>query len=341
MNTIFLVILGFISITALSMSTAFLLLYRKHIKMRNKFIKANVLRKRQMAKANYFESILQDSKDIIFTIDDYGYILKFNRGAEIDLGYSQAEIVGQPLSILFPDQEEQKNLLNEVSDTGVIKGREVAMKTKSGIVIYTDFSISKMSTEYSASINGMVITCKNSTLKKRMEQELLEKNRLLEELAITDNLSGLYNVRHFHKEIAKEIARLKRNYISNLSILLLDIDKFKELNDTLGHKAGDNVIQVLGNIILSCIRRDLDNGFRYGGDEFVVLLPEADIAGAKVIAGRIINLYNTKKFSNTSLSIGISQIRKDQDEEEIVKIVDKAMYSAKREGGNRVHIKNN
>jgi diguanylate cyclase (GGDEF)-like protein len=189
-------------------------------------------------------------------------------------------------------------------------------------------------------MQGWVITCKNISQKKKMEQEILEKNKLLEELAITDNLSGLYNVRHFHKEMSKELTRLKRGYIAKLSLLMIDIDKFKNLNDTLGHQEGDKVINTVGKIINGTIRKDVDGGFRYGGDEFVVLLPGAGSEQSTTVARRMIDQYNSYKYAPTSLSVGVTEILKDHEEEEIVKLADEAMYEAKRDGGNRILVKN-
>jgi diguanylate cyclase (GGDEF)-like protein/PAS domain S-box-containing protein len=314
-------------------------LRRRAVDLENRYHKEITLKKRQAAKALYFESILQDSKDIIFTVDNQGFILKFNRGAELNLGYSQSEIVGQPLSMLLKDKEILDDLLVEVSEDKELKGREVEMLGKFGEFIYTDLNISRMNLD-DFLMQGWVITCKNISQKKKMEQEILEKNKLLEELAITDNLSGLFNVRHFHKEMSKELTRLKRGYIAKLSLLMIDIDKFKNLNDTLGHQEGDKVINTVGKIINGTIRKEVDGGFRYGGDEFVVLLPGADSEQSRIVAQRIIDQYNSFNYAPTSLSVGVTEIFKDHEEEEIVKLADEAMYEAKRGGGNRILIKN-
>jgi diguanylate cyclase (GGDEF)-like protein len=184
----------------------------------------------------------------------------------------------------------------------------------------------------------MVATCKDITENKRLEKELIEKNSLLEALAITDNLSGLHNVRHFHSEMAQAFTRLRRNLYSSLTLLLIDIDHFKELNDTEGHQAGDAAIEFLGGIVKICIRKDLDSAYRYGGDEFVVLLLEADSASGNVVAERILKRFREKKHGRTTLSIGIATADKDDDEEKLVHRADSAMYEAKRHGGDRVKI---
>ena len=295
--------------------------------------------RRIQSKANYLESILDDSTDIIFTTDVDAFILKFNKGSEMHFGFTQAEIVGVPLRTMFVNEADERKILNTVLLTGKSVNEEIPMKTKQGEIILLNLSISEMKNDFSAII-GLVVTAKDITEKKKLEMELVKKNELLSKLAITDSLTELYNVRHFYDQITRELTRLKRNPSRKLSLMLIDIDHFKELNDTEGHQVGDQVLKSLGQVIKVCIRKDVDSGFRYGGDEFAIILPDTDKIQAKVVAERISKQFGAFKFGRVSLSIGIAEAVPGEDEKSIVKRSDEMLYTSKREGRNRITLEN-
>ncbi len=311
--------------------------YIKYIENKAQLEKEKMLVKRKSRLAAYFDRVLKDAADMIFTLDIDGYILKFNTGAETLLGYKQHEIVGRPFVEVLLNPADSLTIFDFVLKNDRVQNQEIKMKSKEGHIIEVSMSISEMRDEKNQ-ILGMVATCKDITENKRLEQELLRKNHQLEELAITDNLSGLFNVRHFHNEMSKAFTRLKRNFYTTLTLLLIDIDHFKEHNDSQGHQAGDEVIEKLGDIIRGAIRKDLDSAYRYGGDEFVVILLDTDSKSSIVVAERILSRFNEKKFGNTSLSVGISSAIRDDNEETLIHRADTAMYEAKRSGGNRFLI---
>lgn len=293
--------------------------------------KESLLKRLVQKKVSYLENIIQNSSDIIFTIDFNSYILKFNRGAEYQFGYSQEEVLGKPMAQLFRDSAEIDGLIKNVEQKGSVINEEFAMKSKNGDIKLLKLSISKMNYE-NININGFVVTATDITEMKNLEQELRKKNDQLELLAITDSLTDLYNVRHFYNQIKRELKRYARNPEHKLSLVLIDIDHFKELNDSEGHQMGDHVLASLAQVIKVCIRQDVDSGFRYGGDEFVIILPYTDKDQADVVARRIQKQFGAFKFGKTSLSIGITEAHINDNEETIVKRADDAMYKAKRSG---------
>lgn len=299
--------------------------------------RASVTSRRYQNIAKYFESILQDSTDIIFTTDSEGLILKFNKGSQIHFGYSQEDVVGTPLKELFVNEADSRKILDDVLRSGKSMNEEIPMKTHEGEIIHLNLSISEMKDE-GGQIIGMVVTAKDITERKKLEMELVKKNHLLERLAITDSLTELYNARHFYDQIKRELTRLRRNPDRSLSLLLLDIDRFKQYNDSEGHQMGDQVLRSLAQVIKVCIRGDIDSGYRYGGDEFVVVLPDTDKKQARVVAERIQKQFGAFKFGRTGLSIGIAQARNDEDEKSLIRRTDEAMYRAKRSGGSRIEI---
>ncbi len=287
--------------------------------------------------AKYFESILQDSTDIIFTVDTEGFILKFNKGAEMHFGFSQEEIVGKPLTHLFVNEADKRKVLDGVLLTGKTVNEEIPLKTKSGGIILVNLSMSEMKNDKNQII-GLVVTAKDITERKRLEMELLKKNELLSKLAVTDNLTGLYNSRYFYEQIKRELTRLKRNPGRKLTLVMIDVDHFKQLNDSEGHQMGDHTLKSLANVIKVCIRKDVDTAYRYGGDEFILILPDTDKEQARIVMDRIQKQFGAFKFGTTSLSIGIAEAQPDEENQLLIRRADDALYTSKREGRARITV---
>ena len=169
---------------------------------------------------------------------------------------------------------------------------------------------------------------------------LIENARLYSQAlswALTDGLTGLYNHRHFHNALEQEIARCTR-YNEVLSLVMLDVDLFKAYNDTFGHPAGDKVLRGVGECILASIRT-VDTAFRYGGEEFAVILPETPLENAQKVAERIRETIETNlssRMTAVTASLGIASWPGDgAAKEEIIACADAALYLAKQTGRNR------
>lgn len=183
-------------------------------------------------------------------------------------------------------------------------------------------------------------------LKRVLKERRLtkERNRILsklENLAITDGLTKLYNLRHFYNLLEVEIDRCRR-YGHSLALLLLDIDNFKVYNDTYGHLEGDKVLVKIGQIIRSCLRT-MDSAYRYGGEEFTVILPETTAQEANNVANRIriaVELENfipkAEKVATVTISIGVTEYHNDEQLSEFIKRADQAMYLSKEKGRNTI-----
>jgi diguanylate cyclase (GGDEF)-like protein len=182
---------------------------------------------------------------------------------------------------------------------------------------------------------------------KALQDELRTKNRQLEEvlskvevLAITDPLTQLFNRRHFESVIETEFASTAR-YKSPASCLMIDVDHFKRVNDEYGHRAGDIVLKELSQIIKNCLRK-VDIVARWGGEEFVVLLPRTKNEDAFRAASRILQAIAGYKFPDinqqVTVSIGIASIPDPAIDaaEKLVDASDSAMYEAKEKGRNRI-----
>jgi diguanylate cyclase (GGDEF)-like protein len=183
---------------------------------------------------------------------------------------------------------------------------------------------------------------------KTQQDELKKKNTQLEDmltrvesLAIMDPLTGLYNRRRFESLMNSEFKRAAR-YQSSLSCMLIDIDHFKDVNDTFGHQIGDMVLKEVAGIIQNTLR-EVDTPARWGGEEFIVLSPNTSKENALKAAERILKAVANRSFSGigshrVTVSIGISGIPSPDidSQEKLIHAADLAMYEAKRKGRNRI-----
>ncbi|MBI4977501.1 MAG: sensor domain-containing diguanylate cyclase [Spirochaetes bacterium] len=158
--------------------------------------------------------------------------------------------------------------------------------------------------------------------------------------AITDSLTKISNIHYFMKQFESEVKRSKR-YNTNFSLLVLDVDNFKTVNDTYGHQVGDQVLQHLSNILVTSTRDDIDIPARYGGDEFVVMLPSTSKTDAKFVAQKIMNEVRAGGVTTDtgtvqySVSIGISTFPEDgETTTTLFEAGDKALYKSKNAGKN-------
>ena len=173
-----------------------------------------------------------------------------------------------------------------------------------------------------------------------------ERTRMMEKLqklAITDGLTKLYNSRSFYTQLELEVDRFNR-YKHPLALLLLDIDNFKEYNDSYGHLEGDKVLVRFSQIIKTCLRAN-DSAYRYGGEEFTVILPETNGDEAKTVAQRIRASLEAEKYkpipgkvARITISIGVTQCYPKEELSTFIRRADKAMYLSKENGRNRVSV---
>ncbi|MDH3886274.1 MAG: diguanylate cyclase, partial [Desulfobacterales bacterium] len=173
-----------------------------------------------------------------------------------------------------------------------------------------------------------------------------ERTRMMEKLqklAITDGLTKLYNSRSFYTQLELEVDRFNR-YKHPLALLLLDIDNFKEYNDSYGHLEGDKVLVRFSQIIKTCLRAN-DSAYRYGGEEFTVILPETNGDEAKTVAQRIRSSLEAEKYkpvpgkvTRITISIGVTQCYPKEELSTFIRRADKAMYLSKENGRNRVSV---
>ncbi|MBI2306464.1 MAG: diguanylate cyclase [Rhodocyclales bacterium] len=188
---------------------------------------------------------------------------------------------------------------------------------------------------------GAIETLQDITEQKRAEENLRQSEERYRVLSITDGMTGLYNARHFAQRLREEMDRCQR-YQHPLALMVMDVDDFKRFNDTHGHVQGDQVLIRLADCITACLRRT-DQAFRYGGEEFVVLLPETEMSEAEAAAERVRAMFAGSEITpgdsavvHCTASIGVTIFVPGETPRDFVARADSGTYEAKRRGKNRV-----
>ena len=192
-------------------------------------------------------------------------------------------------------------------------------------------------------ISELVLRCERVVEARHIRQTRDRSIRELRRLAVTDSLTGLYTSGHLFDQLKAEVARCRR-YSHEVSMCLLDVDHFKAINDTYGHQEGDRALVHLTQTIRS-VMRECDSAFRYGGEEFVLLLPETDGMSALHVAERLRSAVATNGIETLDgsmlrleVSVGVAQWEPDEEEKYFLKRADTALYAAKQRGRNQAAL---
>jgi len=274
------------------------------------------------------------SSGVVFLTED-GKALYANKKIEKILGYSRGEIINNPLDIFFTARDRPKLASNLNTIT---RSHETYAEAP-----FDTIAINKNGEKMSVSISYNVIQENGKKLFLCLVDDISShvslQNKLYQQ-AITDPLTGIFNRRHFDKKMSQEFTRAKR-YSRSFSVIIIDIDGFKSANDIHGHRFGDQML-VKASRIFDCILREGDSIYRYGGDEFAMLLPETTKEGSVDVAERLKNIFasdfsNNKNRIHLSLSIGVASYPEDgKDEKSLIGTADQRMYYSKERGGNMV-----
>jgi len=281
--------------------------------------------------------IIDSAFDGIITINEKGIISSFNPAACTIFGYSSDEMIGKNISSLVPSphREMHDDYLSryiETRETHVIdKPREVEAIRKDGSAFPLSLCVGAKQYSDHWMFTGIV---RDITERKKMEADL-------EKMAVTDALTGIYNRGYFNRHLNDEYKRSKR-YNIPLSLIILDIDHFKSVNDTYGHPAGDALLIAVATELHN-LARDTDIVARYGGEEFVLILPQTDGKSALILAERLraavanISVSAEKEMISVTISLGLACIPGSEADspDHYLRIADRALYQAKETGRNK------
>jgi|AGTN01.2.fsa_nt_gi PAS domain S-box/diguanylate cyclase (GGDEF) domain len=272
-----------------------------------------------------------------------GRLLAVNERHTILAGKPISSLVGVKVSELHPESGEKIPMDFRLLDAGgTVPDHEVQINGRHYAIAVTPLP------DAAGNIGAICVAHFDITERKRLELELDAANRRLADLAIRDHLTGSFNRRHFDETLTNEVARLSRHR-SNLSVALVDVDCFKRYNDIYGHVAGDDCLISIVDAMSKTLHRPGDNVYRYGGEEFAVILQDTDSDGAIVIVERLrkavedLNLpHSGNSHERVTISIGVTSIASDlhcdgkiPSNMEVLEEADQALYAAKENGRNR------
>ena len=281
----------------------------------------------------YARSLVEASLDPLVTISVDGKIMDVNEAAVRGTGVPRERLIGSDFAEYCTDPAKAHAAYREAFTRGVAKNYPLTMRHVSGKLTEVLYNASVYHTQ-NGETAGVLAVARDITERRRAERA--------EELASRDSLTDLYNHRTFYALLKDEVARTRR-FNRPLSLLMIDVDHFKNVNDTLGHQAGDAILRGLSDLLVRQVRA-VDRVCRYGGEEFTVIMPETDTAIAMQIAERLRYLVERQPFdiddgktTGITVSIGVATYPQLVDSpDEIVKAADVALYAAKQAGRNLV-----
>jgi diguanylate cyclase (GGDEF)-like protein/PAS domain S-box-containing protein len=277
----------------------------------------------------YMQAILESAKDLaIISTDLHGYVITVSIGCEAIFHLPQQQILGRDLLTLFSSTKFQHEVAAFMAgpNTSMLE-RSRLTQTGSKRHCYLDVVLQRVYGTGNQPIGFLCIV--------RDVTETVLLHQRLEALSITDELTGLFNQRRFFASLAGEMERSRR-FNRTFSLCFFDLDGLKEYNDTRGHVRGDQALRDTAMLIRGLVRASVDTCFRYGGDEFTIMMPETGRAEAQAVTERILGGLNEHFKGEITASVGIAEFSSSLEAEELIEKADVAMYRAKSQGGNRI-----
>jgi diguanylate cyclase (GGDEF)-like protein/PAS domain S-box-containing protein len=298
-------------------------------------------KKLNMKKLLLSDAIVKNIKEGVIVTDKHSNIIFANQFFETITGYKTDEIIGKKPSLLKSGMHNVNfyenmwlKLLRDESWQGEIWNRK-----KDGTVYAERLNMCVVSDIFDATEKYYVAVFSDITDRKILESELIKDRELLQEQATHDSLTKLFNRRKMEETLSLEIERYKR-CSAPLSIVMFDIDDFKQINDTFGHQVGDITLKQLSVLLKNTIRK-IDFAARWGGEEFIVLAPQTDMQGVLALAENLRKTIENSEFACTkkvTCSFGATEFTDDDTVDSLLKRVDDALYLSKKDGKNKVTL---
>lgn len=292
-----------------------------------------------------FQQIVETAVEGILILDEHYRIAFANKNMALMLGYTVDEMLGMPYSSLFPgNQADVYKYQESLRKKGEASVYECHLKRRDGQTHWFLVSAKAILDDYGG-FEGSFAMLTDINERKEIELLLEESNRHLRELSNKDSLTGIANRRCFDATLKYEYSRLRRTK-SELSIILFDIDHFKDYNDYYGHVMGDDCLRQIGSVLTICLDQSDSLAARYGGEEFACILPDTDIISAVIIAENILQRIHDLKIEHKkspiaqfiTASFGVTTVKYSSKItlQDIITAADKLLYKAKVSGRNTI-----
>ncbi len=280
------------------------------------------------------QTIFDQLPDVFYRTDMQGIITLISPACYDAIGYYPDEMVGLPMADFYYSPEDRQRVVQAIADgNGIATQVEAAMRNKQGQQIWVSTN-ARVRLDENGTPGCVEGVARNITARKNLELQLLQLTR-------TDSLTGVCN-RHYFFERSEDVLNLMRRYQHPASLMMADLDHFKEINDKFGHQAGDIALQAFTQVCRDSVRESDFIG-RLGGEEFALMLPETSLAQAQQLAERIRHATETLSIPfegrniSITVSIGLVEISPDnEDLDQLIRHADMAMYRAKELGRNHV-----
>jgi diguanylate cyclase (GGDEF)-like protein/PAS domain S-box-containing protein len=289
--------------------------------------------------------VSENSRDAIILADLSGHRSYVSSAAE-NLGWKPEELLTQDdVEMIHPEDQQRAQViireLNSGSEGAMIECR---VRNRTGEYIWVEASLRVVRDPETGLPSGILNVVRDVSERKKAEQRLQEAYNAVEAMAVTDALTGLANRRRFDQYLTTEWRRSMRDR-QPLSLLMLDVDKFKVYNDTYGHQRGDSCLKQIAEACMDVVSRPGDLVARFGGEEFVVVLPNTESEGALCVANEICESLRSRGLPHSGNQPGIVTVsagcatlvpRFGKHAPELIEMADQALYRAKNDGRNQV-----
>jgi len=289
--------------------------------------------------------VTDNSRDVIIVADFDGNRSFVSSASEAMFGWKREEMLRKSNEWVHPDDLPMLHSHIKAMHSGVQQGMiEYRVRKKNGEYVWVEANVCIIHDPVTGLPSGNLILFRDISERKRAEQQLREAYRAVEAMSLTDVLTGLANRRRFDQYLATEWRRCVRDN-KPLSLLMCDVDQFKAYNDTYGHQHGDSCLKQIAEACMDVVSRPGDLVARFGGEEFVVALPNTESEGALQVANEICESLRSRRLPHTGSPFGIITIsigcatlipQAGMHAPDLIAMADHALYTAKHNGRNQV-----
>jgi diguanylate cyclase (GGDEF)-like protein/PAS domain S-box-containing protein len=294
-----------------------------------------------------YRVLAEHATDIVVSMGLDGRLTYVSPRAKTVLGYASDDLLGAyyPELVLPDDRNALATTIKDLT-TGMTEASQISqLRRPDGRVLWVESNFRSVIDPFSGKPEALAATVRDITERKMAEQRLADERRELHGLAYRDGLTGLFNRRHFDRQLALQWRQeVKTGNPSVVAVIMVDVDSFKSYNDHYGHQSGDDCLRAVAQTIAASAQPPTDVVARYGGEEFALILPGTGARGAMEVAERIRQGVEKLQVPHVACSTGIVTVsigvaaqrpRNDDDGSDLVAAADRALYAAKRHGRNQ------